>query len=222
MLHLPDAADATGVPAARTTLGRMPGSDAGASALALVSRERYFGPCASLARSRRHRRTYPRFMAESSCLLEHGSKCTIGNTMQLEPLTEACWKAIGDKHVCNDSHDDNGTPTPSVVELTAPIPVYVLHDVAPLLVAINADVRTSDTTVEGVLGTEALQRMVATIDYPGRRMIARCVDDANCKAYPRLSLPSPNDCGFCEGADTVNACGVSLGACAVAPAASTP
>src|SRR5262249_39272820 len=55
-LHLPDGPDTASsvVPAGLTTLGRATaGSDPGASALALVSRERYFGPCASLSRSRR-------------------------------------------------------------------------------------------------------------------------------------------------------------------------
>jgi hypothetical protein len=219
-LHLPDAADSAGVIAAQTMLGRaMAMNDPGASALALVSRERYFGPCASLARSRRHRRGYSNFSEQGGCFLDHGRQCLFNDVLQTEPLTEACWSALHD-NVCSDSSGD--TPTPAAVELTAPIPVYVLPDLAPLLVGINADVRPSDSTVEGILGTQALARLVATIDYPGGRMITRCADDNTCKAYPRLSLPSSGDCGFCVGPIALTGCPSSLaqtfGACAPAPA----
>jgi hypothetical protein len=39
---------------------------------------------------------------------------------------------------------------------------------------------------------------VATVDYPGTRLIAQCVREDDCVAYPRLSLPSVLDCGFCN------------------------
>jgi hypothetical protein len=220
-LHLPDAADGAGVQAGLTTLGRaVADGSAGASALALVSREKYYGPCASLARSRRHRRAYGN-ESESACFLDHNRECRIEGTRYREPLTDACWSALGSETICNDSLPEDHTPTPAAIELTAPIPVYVLSDVTPLLVGINADVRTSDSTVEGVMGTEALERMVSTIDYPGGRMIARCVEGTGCVAYPRLSLPSIGDCGFCEWASKLVGCKVPLTACAPVPAMMT-
>jgi hypothetical protein len=67
-------------------------------------------------------------------------------------------------------------------------------------------VRTTAATVDGVVGTAALSRLVATVDYPGNRVIARCAGDADCVAYPRMSLPSNFDCGFCEGPMALQGC----------------
>jgi hypothetical protein len=220
-LQLPDAADAGGITAAVTTLGSPPAmNDPGHSALALVSRELFFGPCASLARSRRHRRGHaPAHAVElPGCFLDHGHRCSANGPE--EPLTKACWDAVHDNR-CDDKSAD--TPTPAVVELLATLPLYVLPDVTPLLVGINADVRPTDSTVEGIVGTAALARLVSTIDYPGGRLIMRCADDTNCKAYPRLSLKSLfgacglNDSNFCFGPIDLETCPSTLAACAVAP-----
>jgi len=92
------------------------------------------------------------------------------------------------------------------VELKAPLPIYVMEDVTPLLVGVNADVRPTVATVDGVIGTAVLAQLVATVDYPGSRFIAQCVREDDCVAYPRLSLPSPLDCGFCDGPDKLKYC----------------
>jgi hypothetical protein len=194
-LHLPDGADKAGIPAAVTTLGRAPATnDPGLSALALVSREKYYGPCTLLARSRRMRRAQADAGNEAACLLDQDHTCQTVPT----PFIKACFGAGQVADVCND--DADGAPVPAVIEMTTQLPVYVIRDLAPLLVGINADVRPSDGTVEGVIGTEVLRRLVATVDYPGGRIIARCASDADCKAYSRLSIASPSgDCGFCDG-----------------------
>lgn len=136
--------------------------------------------------------------------------------MQPDPYSAECQKATGNTK-CDDNNAD--TPTPAVIELAATIPVYVLPDTSALFLGINADVRPSDATVEGVIGTEVLQRLVTTVDYPGSRFVARCASDANCKAYPRLSLPDSirSACdNFCHGAPAMNGCASGLAACAVA------
>lgn len=218
MLHLPDAADSPGVAAAQTTLGRAPSEeDPGAAALALVSHEYYFGPCALLARSRRIRRGNSVAAERTPCLLGPHHQCEQGGQMAVDPYSAACQNATGNSK-CGD--DDPSTPTPAVIELAASIPVYVLSDVSPLFLGINADVRPSEATVEGVIGTEVLQRLVTTIDYPGSRLVARCASDDNCKAYPRLSLPDPvpDSCdAFCHGARSMGKCPGGLAACTVAP-----
>jgi hypothetical protein len=64
------------------------------------------------------------------------------------------------------------------------IPIFVLPDTAPILVGINADVRPASATVDGILGTEILRRVVSDIDYPQHRIAFRCVDGNGCLAYP--------------------------------------
>ncbi len=225
-LHLVDPADegptGAGVPAAVTSLGHAAtATDPGASPLALVSgKEQFFGPCASLARSRRIRRAYIAETPEDGVFEEkHPGQCA-GEHCCLLDLSRPCLGAGGDfalqckastnnANICNDSSND--TPAAAVVELESPLPLYVLPDVTPLLVGINADVRPTVATVDGIIGTAVLQQLVATVDYPGGRFIAQCVNEGNCVAYPRLSLPSPFDCGFCKGPRDLKLCPDQLG-----------
>jgi hypothetical protein len=220
-LHLVDPADegpaGAGVQVATATLGHAPaGGDLGASPLALISgKEPFFGPCASLARSRRIRRAYIAETPEDGQLekdRKDPSFCS-GEHCCLIDLARACTGAGGDyarqcsasengASICNDSSAD--TPAAAVVELKTPMPIYVMADVTPLLVGINADVRPTQPTVDGVIGTAALQQLVATVDYPQSRLIAQCVREDDCVAYPRFSLPSPLDCGFCNGVPDPN------------------
>ncbi|MGZ3426504.1 MAG: hypothetical protein ACXVCV_07640 [Polyangia bacterium] len=219
-LHLVDPADegptGAGVQVATATLGRTrAGSDAGASPLALVSgKEPFFGPCASLARSRRIRRAYIAGTPDDLAFeTKHPGQCS-GEHCCLIDIARPCGGAGGDyaaecqastgEKFCNDSSAD--TPAAAVVELKSPMPIYVMPDVTPLLVGINADVRPTAATVDGVIGTEALKQLVASIDYPASRFVAQCVREDDCVAYPRLSLPSPFDCGFCQGPKDLRYC----------------
>ena len=220
-LHLVDPADegpvGAGVPAAQTTLGSAAaGGNVGTSPLALVSgKEPFFGPCASLARSRRIRRAYiAATPADADYERQHPGQCS-GEHCCLIDNARPCFGAGGDyakqcsdatngATICNDSSND--TPAAAVVELKSPLPIYVLPDVTPLLVGINADVRPTVATVDGVIGTAVLAQLVATVDYPGSRFIAQCVREDDCVAYPRLSLPSILDCGFCAGPRDLKLC----------------
>jgi hypothetical protein len=213
-LHLVDPADegpvGAGVQVATSTLGRAPAAgDPGASPLAFVSgNEQFFGPCASLARSRRIRRAYiAATPADADFENAHPGQCS-GEHCCMIDLARPCFGAGGDyakqchdstngANICSDSSKD--TPAAAVVELKSPLSIYVMPDLTPLLVGINADVRPTAATVDGVIGTAALAQLVATIDYPASRFIAQCVREDDCVAYPRLSLPSPLDCGFCAG-----------------------
>lgn len=192
-VHLPD--QPAPLRAGRATLGQP-----GLSALALVSRKErgnWFGPCALLARSRRQRRVPPPGEgkltgtprdAERNCLRRPGQAP--------EPEIANC--AADPRKTCDDRERE--APTPAVIELERPVPTLVLDDDAPLLQAINADARpqlSSDrvgsATVEGIIGTEVLARLVTTIDYPKGRFIARCADAHGCLTYPRYV--QGDDCG---------------------------
>jgi hypothetical protein len=227
-LHLVDPADegpnGAGVQVAAASLGRAPATgDAGASPLALVSgKEPFFGPCASLARSRRIRRAYIAETPEDGEFeVKHKGQCAGEHCCLLDQARQdACAGAGGDYVTeclasfsrdtrCNDSSAD--TPAAAVVELKSPLPIYVMPDVTPLLVGVNADVRPTMATVDGVIGTAVLRQLVATVDYPGSRFIALCVNEGDCVAYPRLSLPSPYDCGFCEGPKDLKYCPELMG-----------
>lgn len=232
-LHLVDLSDegasAGGVQAALTTIGRAPAAgDGGASALAFVStNHRFYGPCGLVAQSRRIRRAYiAATPADDAAEAAAGYKiCSGEHCCLLDPnncpgrgsdYIQQCQSTIN-SNVCNDASSD--TPVPAVLELKTPMPVYVLDDLTPLFVGLNADVRPNVATVDGVIGTAALSRVVSTIDYPGGRFIAQCVREDDCVAYPRLSNPSAGDCGFCHGQLDLKQCPdlPGLRACPPAP-----
>jgi hypothetical protein len=164
----------------------------GHSALAVVSRERYFGPCAELSRSRRQRRFPPG--APIAPPRNDEAFCLQKPQDSLIPAVQQCKNGAE----CDDAAR-NPAPTAAVIELTQPIKVYVTRDSAPILVSVNADVRRGPgilggaPTVDGVLGTEVLRRLRATIDYPSGRFIARC-RGADCLAYRRYIVD--NECGL--------------------------
>jgi hypothetical protein len=90
--------------------------------------------------------------------------------------------------------------------------------VTPLLVGINADVRPTTPSVDGIIGTGLLAQLTTTLDYPGGRAIVRCAGDTDiCAAYARMSLPSIGDCGFCQGPADLQPCPTRMLACEPAP-----
>ena len=199
-----DGSDRGGVRAALTTLGRpaMPETTKGASALAIVGSEGYFGPCAELARSRRLRRRNATGGSEAACLVDVGRFCSIdGGPATEDAGARACFDNTHDAN-CSDNgtNDGNGAPAAAVLELTTPLPVYVLPDVTPLFVSLNADVRPSQPSIDGVIGTAGLSRLVTTIDYPQKRLVASCASAADCLAY--VELTASGNCDFCMGALT--------------------
>lgn len=156
------------------------------SALAMVGRELYFGPCNELARSRRQRRVPPSGAiiraTEAACLQRPGQS-------QL-PEIQGCVMQESNTALCDDANTQNAVA--AYVEVVKPLPAYVMADTAPILAGINADVRPTNATVEGIIGTALLQRLTTTIDYPNGRLIVRCADD-QCLTYPRLI--KLNECG---------------------------
>jgi hypothetical protein len=183
-IHLADRADdigGQGLPARVATLGT-----AELSAMAIVSRELYYGPCGELARSRRQRRSPPRNPrpGETTCLITE--------------IVEPCASNAGPRAACDDSSDS--APVAAIVELTDPIEVLIIDDVTPLMLDINADVRsTRGAVVEGVLGADIMARLVSTIDYPHHRMLSRCASDTGCLTYPRFVWKNAQNTGSGTG-----------------------
>jgi hypothetical protein len=176
-LHLPDVKDdgpgATGLAVGPVTLG---GGEL--AALALVSHIANLGPCSELARSRRQRRAPPGVASsESGCLVQPVASC----------------QDFARSYCVRDDCDDSTADTAAVIELNGPLDAVVIDDASPLFTGINADVRTANATVEGVIGTDLLRRLRSTIDYPSSRLVARCADDNGCLTYPRYTQ-SPSGC----------------------------
>jgi hypothetical protein len=195
-LHLPDVdddgPDAEGLAVGVGSLGQ-----SGLSALALVSRELYLGPCAELARSRRMRRDPPNESRPVTLEPDDGgdeAQC-LETTSQtgVPPQLLPCGDIPNQPPACDDT-----TPqahVASIIELTQPLNIYIVDDAAPLMQSVNADIRPGAATVEGVLGTEVLARLVSAIDYPHSRFIARCASDADCIGYPRyIQASEQSDC----------------------------
>jgi hypothetical protein len=193
-LHLPDPPDdgpnGEGLPVAQVILGggtaMRNGQNFPVSALALVSRELYFGPCAELGRNRRQRRT----PALGQVLRPDEAACLQRPDTSMEPEVQGCVMQQSNTSVCDDANPMNAVA--AVIEVQKPLATYVVDDVAPLFAGVNADVRPANATVEAIIGTELLQRLSTTVDYPNGRIIAHCVDP-QCLTYPRLV--QQNECG---------------------------
>jgi hypothetical protein len=176
------------------------------SAMALVGHRQYFGACDEMARSRRLRRvpdTDPAHVptTDAECLRWPGrfvypvEDASGGWSLIDDPLLKVCDQQNGSGGVCDDRSGDSHTT--AYVELEGSLPILVVPDTTSLLQAINADVRTDSSTVEGVIGTGYLERFGTTIDYPGNRVVMTCADAA-CRTFPQsnhgtnCSTPSPD------------------------------
>lgn len=186
-LHLPDpnddGLDGSGLSVDVALLG----ATAGYGALALVSRETYFGPCGELGRSRRLRRFY-------TVGAPNEAGCQLTNT---DPLVAQCSSAT------NGDCSDVATHTlATIVEIDQQLQIYVLPDTAPIFKSINGDVQPANAAVDGILGTDALKLLVSTVDYPDNRFIAQCASAKGCVMYPRFS--NSTNCGVpCTGPDAI-------------------
>lgn len=202
VVQLHFAGRGTGLRAARATLGDPAKCARGDDktpclALALVGREGLLGACGELARSRRlrWRAAYggvdatdgpPDCKRDSTdCNNLDGCLRCIDRTLG----TSVC----GDPNRCNDANQ----PAAAVVELAGPIDVLVVDDTAPELQEVNADLRPLLSDAEGIVGTELLERLSVRVDYPRRRVIARCAEgQGGCTAYPRYAcFQTVADCG---------------------------
>jgi hypothetical protein len=163
------------------------------AALALVGREGLLGACGELARSRRIRWRAGQGSASSfdafppSC----GGSCPGDDTTTC--LRQLPGNVCGSPDRCCDVSQ----PAAAVVEVDDPIPIYVVDDGAPILQEVNFDVEPQLSAVEGVVGSELLARLATRIDYPNRRVIARCAGaTSGCTTFPRYSCPDQvADCG---------------------------
>ena len=88
--------------------------------------------------------------------------------------------------------------TAGAIEIDEAIAVVIVSDLEPLLQALRAELRPALPEVDGLLGVNAMRKLGIDIDYPGERVIARCLDDTNCITRPavrtRTSLDEINAC----------------------------
>ena len=172
-LHLPDVPDDDGstlpvpTPPPGLTVGAATLGRANTASLVLVERQGYLGPCAELARSRRQRRS-PLGPPAPGRRRAASSKMSAPTPATIRPATTSSSTI----HIS------------AVLELDDTVPTYVMQDTAPILVGINAEVREGSATVDGIIGTEVLKRLVTSIDYPRHRFVAQCVSATGCVTYP--------------------------------------
>jgi hypothetical protein len=97
--------------------------------------------------------------------------------------------ARGDDCPCGT---DRFCPVPAIVELAPPlrIPVLIVPDANPTLLALRTELRPDRPEVNGILGTDALHALELDIDYPHDRLLARCIDRASCSARVTLAEPA--------------------------------
>lgn len=195
-LSLPELGGRT-LRVARTTLG-----SAERAALAIVSREAYYGPCAELARSRRQRRAAAQLgegrTPEPQCLMSRSTHSDLA-------VVQGCSIRAGDPSVCDDS--SNNSPAAALLEIAAGAPVFVTEDTAVPLRAINGDVlpasialdpQTGSAAVEMIIGSGALLSTEMQLDYPKQRVIMRCREDVSCRSYPRFVHGDRDHRGDCD------------------------
>jgi len=185
-LYLPDQPQ--GISVAMTRVGRpaMQTHDPKAlGALSLVQPDGFFGPCASLARSRRLRRVRPESLStvstdEATCLRSPPKSQADAHDL-LDELLLVCQKQASNGE-CNDKSQD--AHTNAYVDLEGTVPVMIVPDTLSLIQSINADARPQSATVEAIIGTEVLKRLGTWIDYANGRVVMTCADES-CRVFPR-------------------------------------
>ena len=164
------------------------------AAITLVQLDGFFGACATVARARRLRRVQPERLPlplldsgqanpENTCLRKPPAR-SAGDPRNdaLDELLVSCGKKSGSTGNCNDT--SSNAHTNAYTDFSGTMPIVILPDTALALQSINADVRPQSAAVEGIIGTELLQRMATTIDYANNRIVMTCTD-ASCHTYPR-------------------------------------
>lgn len=93
---------------------------------------------------------------------------------------------------CNN---DQPCLAPAIVELApaAGIEFLVVANAEPTLQALRAELRPDEAEIDGILGTRALAGTEFDVDYPGGRLLWRCVDDATCTIRPELTSTARRD-----------------------------
>jgi hypothetical protein len=99
--------------------------------------------------------------------------------------TDSC--RAGDDCPCTSG--ETFCSVPAIVELApvARLAVLVVSDADPTLQALRTELRPDRPEVDGILGLDALAAVELDIDYPHRRLLARCVDRQTCGARVTLA-----------------------------------
>ncbi len=76
--------------------------------------------------------------------------------------------------------------TGAAIELRRSVEVAIIPDTTPLLQALRDEVHPALADIDGLLGTNALAPISLDIDYPNRRIVARCDDTEFCTVRPEI------------------------------------
>jgi len=90
----------------------------------------------------------------------------------------------GKKCPCPDS--ERSCAAGSIVEITAVLPVVVLHDEEQVLQGLRDELRPASADVDGFLGADVVKLLVLDVDYIHNRLIFRCADPIACKTTIRI------------------------------------
>jgi len=90
---------------------------------------------------------------------------------------------------CPCTENETFCSVPAVVEIApaTQIPVLVIPDGNPTLLALRTELRPDRPEVDGILGLDALATLELDVDYANGRLLARCVDRQACGARVTLS-----------------------------------
>jgi hypothetical protein len=104
---------------------------------------------------------------------------------------------------CPDS-DDRFCDAAGALELRNPLTVAVLDDGHPLLQSLRDELRPELAELDGILAADALAPVQLDLDYPGDRLLLRCLDPAACRARPAVlsdSAEAQRELAVCLGSD---------------------
>ena len=94
---------------------------------------------------------------------------------------------VSDKCPCPIGQTFCGVPAVVEVAPAAGVSFLIVPDDEATLQALRAELRADRPEVDGILGADVLANVEVDVDYPHRRLLARCWQDATCSARPELN-----------------------------------
>jgi len=123
---------------------------------------------------------------ERLALVANPSKTTAGPCNDLFQSYCLPRESCRNAHMTDYCKSASECGAPAAIEMKQTIDVIVVPDDDPTLQALRAELRPDQAEVDGILGVDALRALELDVDYPGGRLLARCVDGSTCKARPTL------------------------------------
>jgi hypothetical protein len=148
-------------------------------------------------------------VADLGSASESRGACRELQTNRLMAITEAdrgcahLRAEVGEDAACPCPDGDDRCDAASAVELLAPLAVAVLDDAHPLLQGLRDELRPASPELDGILALDALGGLRVDLDYPGNRILVRCLDGARCNVLPAVLDAAPPDRDRCARPDAL-------------------